>query len=70
VTVKLYAGEKLTPKERRGDLKDAKRAKRFADKPLGKEELGNGVIQYFFLRENAAAEWELVVERVREEAAE
>jgi hypothetical protein len=65
--IKLYAAAVLTPKQRRGDLEEAKRAKRFADKPFGREELSNGVVQYFYLQENSVGEWDLVIDRVRED---
>jgi hypothetical protein len=68
VTVKLYNGDKLTPKQKKGEeLEEAPRAKRFAEHPFGREVLDNGVVQTFKLRENAAGEWELRIERARKE---
>ena len=64
-TVKLFK----KPTGSKFDWKDLPRAKRFADKPFGREELPNGIVVYYTLTENAAGEWGLEVKRVREEPA-
>jgi hypothetical protein len=67
-TVKLYA--RPTSKEAMAALvenpKEAKRAKNLGHEPFGFHQLVNGVRQEFSVRANAAGEWELVINTIRE----
>lgn len=61
-TLKMY---KKPPSMRNVNVEELSRAKRFADNPFTMNLLANGVQEIFTLTEDAAGQWQLVIERRR-----